>query len=144
MKQTLLFFGSTGAWTQGLHLEPLHQPFFCDEFFSDRVSWTIWFGLASNQDPLDCSLLSSKDYRHLYWLLCIFLSFSITMKSLIIESQSLSQNLNDLEEEVVKSSMFLLTYSNYTFKLKEHVLWINSWLHIFWNTFQILKRNFFH
>jgi hypothetical protein len=27
------FFGGTGAWTQGLHLEPLHQPYFCERFF---------------------------------------------------------------------------------------------------------------
>jgi hypothetical protein len=27
-----LFWG-TGAWTQGLHLEPLHQPYFCEGFF---------------------------------------------------------------------------------------------------------------
>jgi hypothetical protein len=38
------FFCSTGAWTQGLHLEPLYQPFFCDEVFWDRVSQTICLG----------------------------------------------------------------------------------------------------
>jgi hypothetical protein len=41
---SLTFFfilGSIGAWTQGLHLEPLHQPFFDDGFFQDRVSQTI-------------------------------------------------------------------------------------------------------
>jgi hypothetical protein len=27
------FFGSTGIGTQGLHLEPLHQPFFVLGFF---------------------------------------------------------------------------------------------------------------
>jgi hypothetical protein len=40
------FFWCAGVWTQGLHLEPLHQPFFCDGIFQDRVSWTIcldWF-----------------------------------------------------------------------------------------------------
>jgi hypothetical protein len=29
----LLFFCSPGAWTQGLHLELLHQPYFCEKFF---------------------------------------------------------------------------------------------------------------
>jgi hypothetical protein len=29
----LFFFYSTGAWTQDLHLEPLHQPFFVMGFF---------------------------------------------------------------------------------------------------------------
>jgi hypothetical protein len=40
---TFLFF-FTGAWTQGLHLEPLHRPYFCDGFF--RVSPTVfaWAG----------------------------------------------------------------------------------------------------
>jgi hypothetical protein len=40
------FFCSTGVWTQGLHLEPLHQPFFVMRFFWHRVSQTIcpcWF-----------------------------------------------------------------------------------------------------
>jgi hypothetical protein len=32
------FFFSTGAWTQVLHLEPLHQSYFCEEFFWDRFS----------------------------------------------------------------------------------------------------------
>jgi hypothetical protein len=35
-----LFFG-TGIWTQGLHLKPLHQSFFSDGFFQDRVLWTV-------------------------------------------------------------------------------------------------------
>jgi hypothetical protein len=34
-------FCCTRAWIQGLHLEPLHQPLFCDGFFWDTVSWTI-------------------------------------------------------------------------------------------------------
>jgi hypothetical protein len=43
-----LFCGS-GAWTQGLHLRPLHQPIFVMGFFQDRVSWTVcpgWLGTA--------------------------------------------------------------------------------------------------
>jgi hypothetical protein len=36
------FLSSTGVWTQDLHLEPLHQPFYCDFFFFwDRISQTI-------------------------------------------------------------------------------------------------------
>jgi hypothetical protein len=35
-----LSFCGTGLWTQGLHLEPLHKPFFVI-FFWDRVCWTI-------------------------------------------------------------------------------------------------------
>jgi hypothetical protein len=27
------FFCGTGVRTQGLHVEPLHHPFFCDGFF---------------------------------------------------------------------------------------------------------------
>jgi hypothetical protein len=41
----LFVFCSTGAWIQGLHLEPLHQPYFFFFFwwrvFWDRVSQTI-------------------------------------------------------------------------------------------------------
>jgi hypothetical protein len=53
------FFGDTGVWTQGLHLEALHQSFFCDGIFQDRVLETICPGLALNQDPADLYLLSS-------------------------------------------------------------------------------------
>jgi hypothetical protein len=38
------FFGGTRVWTQGLLLEPLHQPFFCDGFFGDRGLRTICLG----------------------------------------------------------------------------------------------------
>jgi hypothetical protein len=38
------FFYGAGIWTQGLHLEPLHQPFIVMSFFWDRVSWTICLG----------------------------------------------------------------------------------------------------
>jgi hypothetical protein len=41
IKSCLFCFCSTGAWIQGLHLEPFHQPFFCDGYFQDRVSQTI-------------------------------------------------------------------------------------------------------
>jgi hypothetical protein len=36
-----LFFGGTGVWTQGLHFESFHQPFFCEGFFQDWVSRTV-------------------------------------------------------------------------------------------------------
>jgi hypothetical protein len=51
------FFG-TGTWTQGLHLEPLHQPFFVMGIFKIGSR-----RLASNLDPPDLCLLSSRDYR---------------------------------------------------------------------------------
>jgi hypothetical protein len=38
------FVLGTGTWTQGLHLEPLHQSFFVMGFFQDRVSRTIFPG----------------------------------------------------------------------------------------------------
>jgi hypothetical protein len=38
-----LFWG-TGVWTQSLHLEPLHQPFFGDGFFPTEGLWTIYLG----------------------------------------------------------------------------------------------------
>jgi hypothetical protein len=40
----LVFFCDTGIWTRDLHLEPLHQSFFCEGFFWDKVSWTISLG----------------------------------------------------------------------------------------------------
>jgi hypothetical protein len=49
-------FCGTGAWTQDLHLEPLHQSFFCDGFFQDRVSWTICLGWF----PTMISLISAS------------------------------------------------------------------------------------
>jgi hypothetical protein len=46
------FFFSTGAWTQGLHLEPLHQPFFVIVFFQ---LGNYLPGLALNHDLPDIS-----------------------------------------------------------------------------------------
>jgi hypothetical protein len=48
-----------GIWTQGLHLDSLHQPFLWWVFFQDRVLWTICLKLASNHDLPDVCLLSS-------------------------------------------------------------------------------------
>jgi hypothetical protein len=36
-----LFICSTGAWTQGLNLEPLHQPFFV-MCFIETGSWELF------------------------------------------------------------------------------------------------------
>jgi hypothetical protein len=41
MIQLIFFFCSTGVWTQGLHFEPLHQPFLVMGFYQDTVSKTI-------------------------------------------------------------------------------------------------------
>jgi hypothetical protein len=38
------FFCSTGVWTQDLHLEPLHQPYFCEGFFEIGSHRTICQG----------------------------------------------------------------------------------------------------
>jgi hypothetical protein len=43
----ILFFCSTRAWTQGLHLEPLHQPYFCAGFFKIGSCRTICLGWLS-------------------------------------------------------------------------------------------------
>jgi hypothetical protein len=40
----LFIYSGTGAWTQDLHFEPLHQPFFCDGYFWDRILETICLG----------------------------------------------------------------------------------------------------
>jgi hypothetical protein len=46
------FFFGTGVWTQDLHLEPLHQPFFVMGFFkTGLVNYLPW--LASNCDTPD-------------------------------------------------------------------------------------------
>jgi hypothetical protein len=36
-----IIFFALSAWTQGLHLELLHQPFLCVRNFWDRILWTI-------------------------------------------------------------------------------------------------------
>jgi hypothetical protein len=58
----LVLFCSTGTWTQGLHFEPLHQPFFvlC---ILEIGSHALFARLASNLNPPDVCLLSSQDYR---------------------------------------------------------------------------------
>jgi hypothetical protein len=59
------FFFSTGAWTQGLHLEPLPQPFFCDGFFFFKIGSHKLFALGRLQT--DILLISAswvaRDYR---------------------------------------------------------------------------------
>jgi hypothetical protein len=40
----IIFFG-TGAWTQGFHLESLHQHYFCEGFFEIGSHETICSGL---------------------------------------------------------------------------------------------------
>jgi hypothetical protein len=52
------FFCSTGVWTQGLHFEPFHPPFFVIGFFKLGL-WNCLPGLASDRDPPDLWLLSS-------------------------------------------------------------------------------------
>jgi hypothetical protein len=45
-----LFFAILSiAWTQGLHLEPFHQPFLVKGFFWDRVSRDYLPGLLPSQ-----------------------------------------------------------------------------------------------
>jgi hypothetical protein len=53
------FVCGTRAWTQGFHLEPLHQPYFLWRVFQDRVSWIHLPRLALNCDLPDPCLLSS-------------------------------------------------------------------------------------
>jgi hypothetical protein len=55
------FFGSTGAWTQGLHFEPLHLPCFVLSIFEIAICP----GLASNHDPPNLCLLNEYlGWRH--------------------------------------------------------------------------------
>jgi hypothetical protein len=61
------FFFSTGVWTQGLHLEPLHQPFFVRVFW-EMVSgticpgwlWTMIFLISASQ----VARITGVSYRH--------------------------------------------------------------------------------
>jgi hypothetical protein len=46
-----------GVQTQGLYLEPLHQPFFVNVF--SKIGSHELFAWASNQDPPDLCLLSN-------------------------------------------------------------------------------------
>jgi hypothetical protein len=74
------FFCSTRAWTQGLYLEPLHQPLFCDGIFQIgswklllrgglnlRSSWSlcpVQLGLQVSQQHLA--------FPHSWFLFCVF------------------------------------------------------------------------
>jgi hypothetical protein len=52
------FFGGTGAWTQGLHIKPLHQPYFCEGFF--KIGSQELFAWAGFEPRSSWSLV----YRH--------------------------------------------------------------------------------
>jgi hypothetical protein len=42
-----------------LPLEEILQPFFSDQFFSDRVLWTIWLLLALKHNPPEICILNN-------------------------------------------------------------------------------------
>jgi hypothetical protein len=68
------FFCCTGVWTQGVHLEPLHQPF-CNELLLRQGLTNCLPTLALTHESPDLCLLSSYDYRHeplVAWLSCDF------------------------------------------------------------------------
>jgi hypothetical protein len=44
------FFYGIGVWMQDLHLEPLHQPYFCEEFFEIGSLMNYLLRLASNRN----------------------------------------------------------------------------------------------
>jgi hypothetical protein len=56
-----LFWG-TGAWTQDLHLEPLHQPYFCE-----------WFWLWTAVLLVSAWVARISGVSHHSWLVCYFL-----------------------------------------------------------------------
>jgi hypothetical protein len=75
----LFFFCGTGVWTQGLHLEPLHQPFlwfvlFC-LFFQDRVFWTICPGWLPAAILLisasSVARITGMSYQQEFWYLWV-------------------------------------------------------------------------
>jgi hypothetical protein len=94
-------FCTTGAWNRGLHLEPLHQSYFCDFFFFffwDRVSWTICPGWLQTEILLisaSCRAritgVSPRAWWHYYLLeasLCsLHLSHTTTHQSSLAEQQ---------------------------------------------------------
>jgi hypothetical protein len=53
------FFCCPGAWTQGFHLEQIHQPFFVMGFFGDKGLMNYLLGLVLNYVFPDLCLLSS-------------------------------------------------------------------------------------
>jgi hypothetical protein len=53
------FFCGTGVWTQGLYLEPLHQPFFLWCAFLRQYLMNYLPRLASNSDLFDLCLRNS-------------------------------------------------------------------------------------
>jgi hypothetical protein len=72
------FFCSTGAWTQGLHLEPLHQPIFCEGFLEIGSWGTICLGWLQTTILLISASwivrIASMSHWHLAeWLILIIL-----------------------------------------------------------------------
>jgi hypothetical protein len=78
-----IFFFSTGFWTQGLHLEPLHQPFVWKGFFWDRVSWTICLGWLQTAILLISISWIARITGMSHWCL-VPLSFKIWLTELLL------------------------------------------------------------
>jgi hypothetical protein len=69
-------FFSTGARIQGLYLEPLHQPLYCDGLFWARGSWSICLGWPQTSIILISASwiagITGVSHWCLAWLGCFF------------------------------------------------------------------------
>jgi hypothetical protein len=64
----------TGVWTRGLHLEPVHQPYFCDGFFEKKLFAQGW--LRTSILLISASwVLGSQAWAICTWLFYLFVSF---------------------------------------------------------------------
>jgi hypothetical protein len=71
------FFCGTWFWTQGLHLEPVHHPFFCGGIFQDRVSQTVCLGWLQIVILLISTSWVARITGMNYWCLAIYFLLTI-------------------------------------------------------------------
>jgi hypothetical protein len=93
----LFFFFSAGIWTQGLHLEPLHQPFFVMGFFeigSCKLFAWAGFKLQSTSWIARITCMSHPPQALFFSLLMLIVSdlqFSPLFKNHVVYSTGLKQ-----------------------------------------------------
>jgi hypothetical protein len=105
----LFCFNGPGAWTQGLHLEPLHQPYFCEGFFKiGSQELFAWAGFEPQSSwSLPPELLGLQAWATGIWQWYGFWAFYLIPSFLVARAKRKIRKFG-----LIKGSWFLLSVLN--------------------------------